>query len=386
MKVTPNQALGGHRSMPHPTRRAVAFVGLVAGGALALSACGSDNSSTSAPPAGGGSSSSSSSTSYCATGNISGGGSTFQQNIELQWIKDYQAKCSGSTIAYAGTGSGAGKTSFGNGTVDFAGSDSNMNDTEQAAANARCGASNYAVQTPITAGAAVLVYNLPSVKNLQLSAQTIAGIFGGTITKWDDAAIKADNPNTTLPSTTIVPVHRSDKSGTTNIFSSFLKANAGSAWTLGAGETLTWPGGQSGNGSTGTTAAVKQAQGGITYTELSFAKLDNLPFAKVKNASGAYVEANGQSVSAGLADATVDTTHKDVRAVVNYGTTNKDAYPLSAVTYVITCNAGNKSAALLKGFFTYALTDGTGVDDQLGYAPLPSSLLSAAKSQVGSLS
>jgi phosphate transport system substrate-binding protein len=299
---------------------------------------------------------------------------------------DYQAKCAGSTIAYAGTGSGAGKTSFGNGTVDFAGSDSNLNDTEQTAANTRCGATNYAIQTPITAGAAVLTYNLSGVKNLQLSAATIAGIFQGTITKWDDAAIKADNSGVSLPSTTIVPVHRSDKSGTTNIFSSFLKSNAGSAWTLGAGETLNWPGGQSGNGSTGTTAAVKQADGGITYTELSFAKLNNLPFAKVKNASGAYIEPNGKSVSAGLADATIDTTHKDIRAVVKYDSPNADAYPLSAVSYVITCNAGNKGAALIKGFINYALTDGTGVADGLGYAPLPSAMLSAAKTQVDSIS
>jgi len=375
VKVTPNQALGGHRTL----RRSVTMLGLVAGGALALSACGSDNTAA-------GTTSSSAAVNYCATGNISGGGSTFQQNIELQWIKDYQAKCAGATIAYAGTGSGAGKSSFGGGTVDFAGSDSNMNDAEQAAANTRCGAANYAIQTPITAGAAVIVYNLPSVKTLQLSPATIAGIFQGTITKWNDPAIVADNPGTTLPSTTVVPVHRSDKSGTTNIFSSFLKSNAGAAWTLGAGETLNWTGGQSGSGSDGTTTAVKQAEGGITYAELSFAKLNNLPFAAVKNAAGKYVVANGKSVSAGLADATIDSSKKDVRAVVNYATINADAYPMSAVTYVITCNAGNKSAALLKGYFNYALTDGTGVDDQLGYAPLPASLLTAAKAQVAALS
>jgi phosphate transport system substrate-binding protein len=375
VKVTPNQALSGRPA----TRRTVAFVGLVAGGALALSACGSSKSTTT-PPA------SSAAAVDCATGTISGGGSTFQQNIELQWIKDYKAKCSGATIDYAGTGSGAGKTAFGNNTVDFAGSDSDMKDTEQAAADARCGTGNYAIQTPITAGAAVLVYNLKGVNNLQLSAPTIAKIFAGTITKWDDGAIKADNPGVTLPSTTIVPVHRSDKSGTTNIFSSFLKADGGSDWTLGSGETLTWPGGQSGNGSNGTTTAVKQADGGITYAELSFAKGQSLPVAKIKNASGAYVSPDGKSVSAGLADAKISTAHKDTRVTVNYATTNADAYPLSAVSYVITCNAGNKNAPLLKAYFNYAVTTGTAVDDELGYAPLPASILTAAKAQIATIS
>lgn len=370
--------------------RLVGVLGLVASGALALSACGSDNTAGTGTPSSAGSSVGTSPVaSTCATGSASGGGSTFQQNIELQWIKDYQQQCSGATLAYAGTGSGAGKSSFGNGTVDWAGSDSDLKASEQAAADKRCGngngTGNRAIQTPITAGAAVLTYNLGGVDNLQLSAPTIAGIFEGKITSWDAPQIKADNPGVALPPTKIVPVHRSDKSGTTNIFSSFLRADAGAAWTLGSGETLDWPGGQSGNGSNGTTTAVKQIKGGITYTELSFAKLNNLPFAKIKNAAGDYVAATGDSVSAGLADAKVDTTHGDIRVVVDYASTNPAAYPLSAVTYVITCNAGNKNAALLKGFFSYALNAGTAVDDELGYAPLPHSIATAAKAQVASI-
>jgi phosphate transport system substrate-binding protein len=375
VKVTPSQAITGHRT----TRRSVALIGLAAGSALALSACGSSNNSTAVA-------SSSSPTVSCVTGNASGGGSTFQQNIENQWISDYQKACTGSTLAYAGTGSGAGKTSFGGGTVDWAGTDSNMNATEQAAADARCGATSKAIQTPITAGAVIVTYNLTGVSSLQLSAATLAGIFQGTITKWDDAAIKADNPGASLPSTTIVPVHRSDKSGTTNIFSSFLKADAPSAWTLGAAETLTWPGGQSGSGSDGTTTAVKQTPGGITYTELSFAKLNNLPVAKLKNASGAFVDATTASVSAGLKDATVDTSHSDIRVMTNYATTNPAAYPASAVTYVITCTTGNKNVTLLKSYFTYALTIGTGVDEKLGYAPLPDVIATPAKTQIASIS
>jgi len=202
------------------------LAGIVVLGALALTACGSGNN-TSTPAGGGGSSSTSSAAGTtdsgggagCAKGSLSGQGSTFQGNAELQWIKDFSAKCSGATIAYQGTGSGAGKTAFGNGTADFGGTDSLPKTAEQAAADKRCGSGNKGIVTPIVAGAVVLTYNLSGVDKLVLSPKTAAGIFQGTIKQWDDAAIKADNPSAKLPSIPVVPVHRSEKSGTTNIFS-----------------------------------------------------------------------------------------------------------------------------------------------------------------------
>ncbi len=377
------------------TSRACGLAVIGIAGALALSACSSGNNTStaggstssaagSATSASG--SSSASTASDCATGSLSGQGSTFQQNTELQWSKDYGSKCSGAQIAYQGTGSGAGKKAFGDGTADFGGTDSLPNATEQAAADKRCGSGNKGILTPIVAGAVVLTYNLDGVSNLTLSPKTVAGIYQGSIKQWDDAAIKADNSGVKLPSIPIVAIHRSDKSGTTNIFSSWLQATDAADWKLGKGETLTWPGGQSGKGSDGTTTAVKQSKGGLTYTELSFAKARGLGFAQIKNQSGAAVAASGASVSAALKTAKTDTSKGDIRIKPDYATTTPDAYPLGAPTYVLTCDKGNKSGALLKGYFTYVLTGGQDVLDKLGYAPLPDTINSMAKTQVAALS
>lgn len=372
--------------IPTRSRTTLGALGLAAASALALAACGSSNTSSpsSTPPAGG--SSSSSGSSYCASGQLAGQGSTFQQNAELQWISDYQSKCPGAKIAYQGTGSGAGKAAFGNGTADFGGTDSLPKTTEQAAADARC-TPGKGIITPIVAGAAVLTYNLQGVSNLTLDAPTTAKIFEKQITKWDDPAIKKLNPNASLPSITIVPVVRTDKSGTTNIFSSWLAADAGSAWTLKAGETVNWPGGiQAAQGSNGVTTAVKQTAGGITYTELSFAKERKLDTAMVVNPAGKTVSASGDSVSAALKTAKVDTSMGDIRVTPDYATTDPAAFPLASPTFIFTCSKGNKSAALLKGYFTYALTDGQSVLDKLGYAPLPDSINSKALDQIKTFS
>ncbi|GAC1445512.1 MAG: phosphate ABC transporter substrate-binding protein PstS [Mycobacteriales bacterium] len=375
--------------------RTGSLVGVVLSSALALTACGSGNNTSTSSASSAGSSpttgssagaSASSGASYCATGSLSGQGSTFQQNAELQWIKDYAAKCSGAQVSYQGTGSGAGKSAFGNGTADFGGTDSLPKPAEQAAADKRCGAGNKGILTPVVAGAVVLTYNLPGVSKLVLSPATAAGLFQGTIKTWNDAALKADNPGVSLPSIPVVPVHRSEKSGTTKIFSGWLKATAKGAWTLGSAETLTWPGGQSAKGSDGTTTAVAQSKGGVTYTELSFAKQRSLPSADIKNASGAAVTASGASVSAALSTAKVDTSAGDIRISPDYATTTAAAYPLAAPSYVLTCDKGNKNAALLKGFLTYALSDGKAALDALGYAPLPDVIGTQALAQAAKLS
>ncbi len=377
--------------------RTARLASLATMGALALTACGSGNNTSTSPaggggasnnPAGGASSSGgggAAAAAYCAKGSLSAQGSTFQQNAELQWSKDYAAACSGGQISYQGTGSGAGKTAFGNGTADFGGTDSLPKPAEQAAADKTCSGGK-GIVTPIVAGAVILTYNLSGVDKLVLSPKTAAGIFQGTIKTWNDPAIKAENASAKLPGIPIVAIHRSEKSGTTKIFSGWLDKTAGGAWKLGVDETLTWPGGQSAKGSDGTTTAVSQAKGGITYTELSFAKQRSLPFADIMNASGKAVTASGDSVSAALKTAKVDTAAGDIRISPDYGTTTADAYPLAAPSYVLTCNKGNKNAGLLKGYLTYVLTDGKGVLDKLGYAPLPDEIASKAAAQVSALS
>lgn len=351
---------------------------LVAAAALTATACGSDNNNSGNGP-------SASASTNCASGTLSGAGSTFQKNIELQWIKDFTASCSGTTVDYKGTGSGAGIAQFGEATIDYAGSDSLMKDDEQAKADTRCGSGNKAIHLPVTAGAIVLTYNLKDVTSLQLSAGTIAGIFLGKVKTWDAAEVKADNPGATLPSTPIQPVHRSDSSGSTDILSKFLDKMSGGVWTLGTGKELAWPGGQAAKGSDGVTGAVKQANGAVTYTELSFAKANNLPTVKVKNAGGGYVDATGDSVGKALAAATLDESKGDLRVKMDFGTTDAAAYPVSAVSYVIVCDKGNKNAALLKSFLTYATTTGQSSADGLGYAPVPATIATKLASAVAAI-
>ena len=363
--------------------RRLAAGSLAACAALALSACGNNKTTAATTSSGTGSAAA---PTYCATGSLSAQGSTFQLNAEAQWIKDYQAKCSGAQIVYTGTGSGAGKTAFGDGTADFGGTDTLPKAVEQTAADKRCGTGNKGIITPIVAGAVVVTYHLNGVTGLTFSPATLAGIFEKKIVRWNDPAIAADNPGVTLPNIPIVPLHRNDSSGTTQIFTTWLDTNAGAAWTLGDGQTVNWPSDeQSGKGSTGVTTAVAQSLGGITYTELSFAAQHNLPSAKVKNAAGQAVAATGASVSAALASATVDTSHGDLRVSPDFTTNAPAAYPLSSPTFVLTCNAGNKNAALLKGYLTYALTDGEAVLPSLGYAPLPAALQAKALAQVATL-
>ena len=217
----------------------------------------------------------------CATGTLSAQGSTFQPNMETQWSKDFGALCSGAQVNYQGTGSGAGITAIGNGTADFAGSDVDMTGAQQTAANTACGST--AITLPVTAGGVAIVYNLKGVTSLNLSATTIAGIFSGKIVKWNDPAIVADNRGTTLPSTPISVFYRNDASGTTQVFTGFLKAVAPSVWTEGSSKTITFFSAcQGAKGSAGVAAGVSQTSGGITYDEESYAKGQNLPVASVK--------------------------------------------------------------------------------------------------------
>jgi phosphate transport system substrate-binding protein len=356
--------------------RTTALAGVAVLGALSLSACGSDNST----------SGSKNSAISCEKGDLKGAGSTFQKNIVAQWIKDYQNACTGATLDYQGIGSGGGISQFGSGTIDFAGSDSTMKPDEQAAADKRCGSP--AIHIPITAGAVAIAYNLSGVDNLQLSPATLAGIFQGTITKWDDAAIKADNPGVTLPSTAITAVHREDASGTTDIVSKFLTATAPS-WKLGKGKELSWPTKiQGAKGSDGVTQAVVAAEGGITYTEVSY--VDNatgIKAAKVKNAGGQYVGPTSSDVSAAIGGAELPASGNDLK--VSYDFTKVTAgYPITAVSYDIACTKGSDAGkqTLLKSFLTYGVTTGQASAVANGYAPLPQNIVDRDKAAIASLS
>ncbi|MCU1588050.1 MAG: pstS [Frankiales bacterium] len=356
------------------------LAGLAMVGALALTSCGNgDNNATTSPT--------SSSKISCATGDLKGAGSTFQKNIVAEWIKDYTAACTGAKLDYQGIGSGAGIKQFGAGTIDFAGSDSTMKDDEQAAADKNCGSP--AIHLPVTAGGIAIAYNLKDVKGLQLSPATIAGIFMGKITTWDNAAIKADNPTATLPSTAITAVHRDDSSGTTGVFSKYLEATAGAAWTLGNGKELKWPAAIQGAAkSDGVTQAVASSEGGVTYVEDSFVTSGGLQAAKVKNGAGEYTALGTTSVTAALAGATLPASGNDLKVTYDFTSAAPGAYPITALSYEIVCTKAKDAAkqALLKSFLTYAVTTGQASAGDAGFAPLPASVVTRVTTAISALS
>ncbi len=340
--------------------------------AIVLAACGSDNNKSSTATT------TAKSKVACATGTISGAGSTFVNTILQQWIKDFQAACTGATINYQSVGSGAGIQQFSAGTVDFGASDAVMKPDEEKAAEAKGG---QVLHIPWTAGGIAVEYHVTGVSDLKLSGDALAGIFGGTIKKWDDPKIAADNSGVNLPSTAIQVVHRSDGSGTTNVFTSYLTGVAPTVWKAGAGKDVAWPVGQGAKGSDGVTATVKQTEGAIGYAELSYAKGAALPVAKIKNAAGAFTTPTPAAVSAALATVTVPT---DLKIAVSYTPSDPAAYPISTTTWVLVFAkpADAAKAKLLQAFLTYALGAGQDSATSLDYAPLPPSVLAPAREAV----
>lgn len=366
MKIKANTKNGARR--PLRAGRTSAVLALTA--AVVLSACGSDDNNASTD----------NKNISCASGSVQGAGSTFVQPITQQWVKDYQAACSGTTINYQGVGSGTGVTQFNSGAVDFAATDVALSANEQAAANAKHGT---VLTLPWAAGAVALEYKLTGVEEVHLSPATIAGIYSGTIKTWNDPAINADNAGRLMPSTPIQVMHRSDGSGTTAVFTQFLTANAPEVWKAGAGKEVQWPAGQGLKGSDGVTAAVKQTEGSIGYAELSFAKSNALQTVKVKNAAGKYVSPDSaEGVTVALAEAAVDA---DVKVTPNFKPQNEKAYPISSFTFVVVPKGATDKAKLLQSFVTYAVTDGQESAAGLAYAPLPASLVVKVKDKVATL-
>ena len=301
---------------------------------------------------------------------LSGAGATFPATLIQEWIKQYRSLAPGVTINYKPIGSGAGIQQLTSKTVDFAGSDVPLKDSEVAAT----GGPGAVVQVPWTAGGVAVEYNLPGVTGLRLTPAALAGIFAGTVTRWNDAAIKTENPNAPLPDSGIQVVHRSDGSGTTQVFTEYLKAVAPQTWTFPSGKD--WPSGTAGTGakgSDGVTAAVKQSVGSIGYAEPSYPKQAQLGIATIRNEAGRFVSPDADAVSAALAAATVN---PDGTVKLNYAPVNPVAYPISSISYLMFHRSGSDSAkdTALKHLVAWALTDGQELAEGLDYAPLPEPL------------
>ena len=370
--------------------RAGAIAGLIAC-VIAVSAC---SSSKKADKKSGGSTSTATSSATtsapaatCATGQLNATGSTAQQNAISQWIKDYQNQCKGATINYGGGGSGQGVTDFTGGTTDFAGSDSALDPTKGEVDKAAATCGSPAIDIPMVTGPIAIAFKLNGVTGLTLTPDLLAKIFLGKITTWDDAAIKAANSSASLPSTKITVFFRSDESGTTQNFEKYLAATDPTDFT--AEPSKVWPGkvGQGKSGSQGVQQGVAGAEGGIAYLEWSFAGSANLPTAKIDNGGGA-VALTAETAGAAVAAATVTGTGNDLTLKLDYATKTPGAYPLILVTYEIVCTKYKDAAkgALVKGFLSYTSGAGQAGLPDLGYAPLPASILTKVQASVAAIS
>jgi phosphate transport system substrate-binding protein len=369
--------------MPLTTTRRTQLVAVVAAGiGLIASACGSSSSSSSPTTAAPSATTAGSTTTTVPVapvpaGTLNGSGSTFQAPFDQDAITAFDKAHPGVTVNYAGGGSGKGQSDLKSKLVDFAGSDSTIKDAS--------GYTGGVLYFPTIVGPITLSYNLSGVSKLTFSAPTIAKIYLGKITTWNDPAIKADNPGVTLPSTTIVPVHRSDGSGTTSNFTKYLMKADPTDWTLGSSSTVNWPaGGQAGSGNPGVASIVSKTAGSIGYVDFSDATASGLTFASVVNSAGKTIAPSLASASAAAKGATINPD-------LTYDPTNSPdpaAYPITSPTWVIVYKTQSDptKAAILKGFLQFILTTGQSqIATMDNFAPLPANLQQMAIAQLSQL-
>ncbi|HWU21955.1 MAG TPA: phosphate ABC transporter substrate-binding protein PstS [Nocardioides sp.] len=360
-----------------PSVAAVALAG-------SLAACGSNSTDA-------GSTTSSDATTPAAAVNnassLTGGGSTAQGSAQVQWASDYGKTNSGVTINYNQVGSGTGRSSFEQGTYTFAGSDSYLSDpTEYAAAKKQCGADP--IEVPDYVSPIAVVFNLSGVSSLNLDGKTIADIFNGTITTWNDKAIADQNPGVTLPSTTIQPVHRSDDSGTTANFTDYLAQASQGAWKDEASQT--WPNssGLSGEGTSGVVTTLTGTDGSIGYVDASKAGTFGIVSVKV---GSKYVMPTADGAAHDLSVSKLDPAAKagQLTYKIDRTTTDPNDYPLLLVSYLIACPTYKdaKVGALVKDYLGYVVSDAgqTSGATAAGSAPLPANVAKKAQAIVATI-
>jgi phosphate transport system substrate-binding protein len=308
--------------------------------------------------------------------SLKGSGATFPAPLYASWISVYKQVIPSVTITYTPVGSGQGQKDFIAYLTDFGGTDSAV--TAQRLATE----APDALHVPTVMGAVVPTYNLPGITSLRFSAETLAGIYLGAITKWNDPRITADNPGVTLPGTSITVVHRSDGSGTTSIWTDYLsKVSADWKTKVGSGNSVKWPVGVGAPGNPGVASTVKNTKGGIGYVELVFALANKLPVPAVKNAAGNYIVPSLESTTAAADGINVP----ESLAVSITNSPNKNAYPIAAFTYILVRQSTYTDLAkaqALTDFLYWGLTQGDGAALRLGYAPLPASMRAKSIAQL----
>ena len=319
-----------------------------------------------------------------ASVTLQGAGATFPTPLYTVWFDAFTGKYSNVQFNYQSNGSGAGIKAITEQTVDFGASDAPMKDAEIAALPAGV----KLLHVPTALGAVVLIYNIPGVTDLSLDADTVAGIFLGTITTWNDPKIAALNTGVTLPAAAIEVVHRSDGSGTTNAFTTYLDT-VSPDWhsKVGAGKSVNWPVGTGAAGNDGVAAGVKNAPsattGTIGYVELNYATTAKIASAKIKNAAGKFVAGSTDGVTAAAAGA-VANFPADFRQKPIINGAGDATYPIASYTYLLVpveWKDADKAKAVV-AFLAWALNDGQALENSLGYAPLPTAIRDKALAEV----
>ena len=313
---------------------------------------------------------------------LTGAGATFPNPIYTKWFDAYN-KQTGVQVNYQSIGSGGGIRQFTEGTVDFGATDGPMNDEQIAAVKGNV------LHVPTVMGAVVLTYNLPEVGStrLRLDGPTVAAIFQGSITKWNDKALAKLNPGAKLPNSDIIVVHRSDGSGTSYIFTDFLsKSSLDWKDKVGKATSVNWPVGLGGKGNEGVTQQVKQTVGSIGYVELIYALSNDLPYATIKNPAGEFVDASLASVTAAAASAKFD-KNTDFRVSIT-NAPGKDAYPISSFTWLLvhTEQPDAAKAKAIRDFLKWMISpEAQQMANELKYAPLPKEVVALIDARLPSL-
>jgi len=359
------------------TSRTSRLAGLLIGATFVAAACGQGGATSS--PAQPGATQAGTPTSAGLSATLTGAGASFPEPIYLEWIGAFQAVEPGVTINYQGIGSSGGREQFIGQAVDFAGSDAFMKDDEiSAALGAR--ACQAVLHIPTVFGGVAIAYNIPGLTDLTLDGDTIARIGLGTISNINDPAIQALNPGATLPDQPLTFVHRSDGSGTTSIFTTYLN-DVSADWAAGPGKgsSIEWPTGIGGDQNDGVASAIAQQPGGIGYVSYEFAVSSGLAVAAVRNQDGNAITPSSGSVSAAADTVAVP---EDFRfSILGVG---GEGYPIAGATWILayTCGMDAAKADALKAFLNWALQDGDGLVSELNYAPLPDGLQTRVLAQI----
>lgn len=318
---------------------------------------------------------------------ITGAGATFAAPLYGQLGSEFKTS-DNVTVNYQAVGSGAGIAQFIANTVNFGATDVALKDSEVESAKAN----GVPLNIPVAFGAITVSYNIPGIKGgLKLEGSVVADIYLGNITKWNDAAIGALNPGVSLPDLTITPVYRSDSSGTTSQFTTFLKSQSADwASQIGSDKTVKWPLGTGSKGNDGVAATTSQTSGAIGYIELAYALQNKFTFASIKDKAGSFVAPSLDSTS--KAGENIPNLPDDLR-FTSIDSPADGAYPISSPTFIVVysdvCKAGGvktaAQASALQGWLNYLLGNGQKTMKKLAYAPLASGLLDKAKAKVSSM-